>query len=114
MKKLLSKAQYVKQESLNGADLWINSMYEAYLCKNVHKMERDCVSTSMYLYNVEASHFNNLVTSQETFITVRLRYLEHTIKRIQDIPMGLRDVERLRACIKARLWGEKMMREIRE
>ena len=114
MKKLLTKKQYIAEHDIYGADLWLNTQYEEYVYNQRFKMPRDVVSTSMYLYQVEAPHFDRMVVNQETFVSVRARYLESTIASILEIDSELRDDERLSACIKARTWCEKMARELRE
>jgi len=94
--------------------LWILTKFEQYTVEQCHKLARDDVSKSMYLYDVEASHFNNRVVNQETFVGVRLEYVESAIRRILDVDSKLRDDERLRACLKAREWCHEMIKEIRE
>lgn len=114
MNRLLTLDEFVTEESLVGSDLWIGTQYEKYVIAQRFKMRRAEVSKSMYLYSVDATHFNNMVTSQETFVSVRVKYLEAVIKQIQSRDSHLRDNERLGACIKARGWCEKMMKELKE
>ena len=114
MKRLLTIDEFAKDNSLVGSDVWILREYQAYVLKQRHKVPRDEVTTSYYLYGVEARHFNSMVTSQETFISFRQRYLESTIRLIQRVDIMLRDDERLSACWDAQKWCDKMNKELRE
>ncbi len=114
MKRLLTREEFVRDSNLSGTEEWMTKEYQAYVIKQRHKVARDEVSTSYYLYGVEATHFNSLVTSQETFISFRERYLERVIRQIQMIDIMLRDDERLNACWDAQKWCTKMNKELGE
>ncbi len=112
MKRIPTIKEYIADESLCGSDIWILTKYQHYVDAQRYKIPRDDVSTSFYLYGVSAKHFNNLITSQDSFISVRRKYLETTIRAILSVDTELRDDERLRACLKARAWCDKMSKEI--
>jgi len=112
MKRLQTRAEFEIDNSLTGSDLWLLTQYEAYVFAQRFKVRRDDVSKNLYLYGVEASHFNSLITSQETFVSVRIVYVESVIRQIQAIDMELRDNERLMACIKARSWLDELGKEV--
>ncbi len=114
MKKLLTLNEYIKEEPLSGSYVWILAKFKMYVEAHRWMVPRDEVSTSFYLYGVEANHFDNVVVNQKTFISVREKYLESTIRLILMIDSDLRDEERRRACIKSREWCGKMMKEITE
>jgi len=114
MKRLSTIDEFAKDNSLVGSDVWILTKYQKYVEDQRFKTPRDNVSSSYYLYGVEAIHFNVLVTSQESFVSVRQTYLESVIRQIQMVDMMLRDDERLRACWDAQKWCDKMNKELEE
>ena len=78
------------------------------------ELDQSSVTTSQYLYGCEANELCIPEDIQLFFVEMRLHRVEATIGSILRVSLGERDNTRLRACIKARNWCDKMIKEIKE
>lgn len=76
-------------------------------------LAEDSCSSSYYRYGKEYDELADEIHSQDDFVNVRLRYVEPIIRILQRVDYRFRDDDRLRACLKARTWCEKMIKERR-
>ena len=78
------------------------------------ELDRNSVSTTQYLYGCEIDELCIPKDIQLMFVEMRLHRVEVTIESILRVSLGERDNARLRACIKARNWCNRMIKEIEE
>ncbi len=72
------------------------------------------MTASKYIYGCDASDLGMNIDEQKKFVTVRMKRVEATIRKILKVESGTRDYVRLRACIKARDWCNDIMKELKE
>lgn len=75
-------------------------------------VDRETVSSSVYLYGCEAWEFELPVEAQVAFLAEREEKVELIITALLEDGYGEADSERLRECLSTRKWIEKMYKQL--